>query len=95
MNTIGASGSSLPVSRACVGVVEADAEDRARPRDRREQRHLGERERLAAGGLRSPEASRSSTVPDVNATTSSPRTSPAIAVPGAGWGERREPHLDE
>ena len=32
------------------GVVEADAEDRARLRDRSKQRHAGERVRLAVGG---------------------------------------------
>ena len=59
------------------GVVEADPEDRARARHgaRRVTSESGWAAPVAAA--RSPEARRSSTVPDSNATTSSPRTSPA------------------
>ena len=60
------------------GVVEADAEDGARPRDGREQqRHRSSANSSPSAGVRSPEASRSRTVPEVKSTTRSPRTSPA------------------
>ena len=49
MNTIGCSGSVVAGLGGVGGVVEADAEDRARVRDGREQGHLGERVRVAVG----------------------------------------------
>ena len=75
-------------------VVETDAEDRARARDRGEQPHVGERgTRSPSADAVSPPASRSSTVPLEKATSrSASRTSPATGPLVSGCDEGGQPH---
>ena len=93
MKTIGCSGGSLPCLGGVGRVVEADAEDRPRPRDRGEQRDVGEGGSAPSAGVRSPDGE---PVADGAARRTrrpaSPRTSPARGLERRPRQEGRKAH---